>query len=113
VPDYPIPDIDDVELVDVLRALADPIRLHIVALLADGEPRAKSAEGWGVDVTKSTLSHHFKALRESGLTRTLVDGRTHAIQLRRAELDERFPGLIAALTDPASPQDLASPHEGR
>jgi DNA-binding transcriptional ArsR family regulator len=98
VPVYPTPDIADVELVDLMRALSDPIRLHIVRVLADGEPHAKTMEGWGVDVTKSTLSHHFKTLRESGLTRTIVDGRTHAIQLRRDELDARFPGLIEALT---------------
>jgi DNA-binding transcriptional ArsR family regulator len=106
VPTYPTPDIADVDLVGVLQAAADPIRLHIISVLADGEPHAKTMEGWGVDVTKSTMSHHFKTLREAGLTRTLVEGRTHSIQLRRAELDERFPGLIAALTaraeEPAS-----------
>ena len=96
--DYPVPDMNDVELVDVLRALADPIRLDIVKVLADGEPHPKSATDWGFDVQKSTLAHHFKTLRESGITRTIVDGRTHAIQLRRVELDDRFPGLIAALT---------------
>ena len=98
--DYPVPDIADVELVDVMRALADPIRLGIVRVLADGEPHPKTAAGWGFDVQKSTLSHHFKTLREAGLTRTLVDGRTHTIQLRRAELDARFPGLMAALVGP-------------
>ncbi|MFD1714458.1 ArsR/SmtB family transcription factor [Amnibacterium flavum] len=95
--DYPAPDITDVQLVDVLGALADPIRLQIVRVLADGEPHSKSAPDWGFDVHKSTLSHHFKALREAGVTLTIVNGRTHAIQLRRAELDERFPGLVDAL----------------
>jgi DNA-binding transcriptional ArsR family regulator len=95
--DYPAPDIAGVELVDVLRAVADPIRLQILRVLADGEPHAKSVGEWGFDVHKSTLSHHFKALREAGVTLTIVDGRTHAIQLRRRELDERFPGLIDAL----------------
>ena len=94
---YPAPDMDDVELVDVLRALADPIRLQMVRVLADGVPHPKSADDWGFDVQKSTLSHHFKALREAGVTRTIVSGRTHAIQLRRAELDARFPGLVDAL----------------
>ncbi|WIE55680.1 helix-turn-helix domain-containing protein [Curtobacterium sp. MCBD17_003] len=98
MPDYPVPAIDDVELVEVMRALADPIRLHIARILADGEPHGKTMEDWGVDVTKSTMSHHFRTLREAGLTRTIIDGRTHAIQLRRDELDVRFPGLIAAVT---------------
>ncbi|MFB2598221.1 ArsR/SmtB family transcription factor [Herbiconiux sp. P17] len=96
--DYPVPDMADVELVDVLRAVADPIRLRIVTVLCDGEPHSKSAPEWGFEVQKSTLAHHFKALRESGITRTIVDGRSHAIQLRRAELDARFPGLVDALT---------------
>ncbi|GAA4167673.1 ArsR/SmtB family transcription factor [Gryllotalpicola koreensis] len=97
MPDYPSPDMADVDLVEVMKALADPIRLHIVRVLADGEPKAKSLEGWGVDVTKSTMAHHFRILREAGLTHTLIDGRRHEIQLRRAELDAKFPGLIAAI----------------
>jgi DNA-binding transcriptional ArsR family regulator len=94
---YPIPDMSEVQLVDVLRAVADPIRLRIVQVLADGEPHAKSEAEWGLQIHKTTLTHHFKTLRYSGLTRTIVDGRLHAIQLRRDELDARFPGLIDAL----------------
>lgn len=96
---YPAPDMADVDLVDVLRALGDPIRLHIVRALADGVPHPKSMDSWGVDVQKSTMAHHFKTLREAGITRTIVDGRNHEIQLRRAELDEKFPGLIGSLLD--------------
>lgn len=95
--DYPSPDIESVELVDVLRALADPTRLQIVRILADGKPHPKTATEWDVDLQKSALAYHFKELREAGVTNTLVNGRTHAIQLRRAELDARFPGLIEAL----------------
>jgi len=94
---YPSPDMADVQLVTVLSALADPIRLDIVRALADGQPHPKTADVWHFDVQKSTLSHHFRILREAGLTRTIVEGRSHAIQLRRAELDERFPGLVASL----------------
>ena len=89
---------ETVELVDVLRALSDPIRLRIVQVIADGDLHSKSAPDWGFDVQKSTLAHHFKALREAGITRTIVEGRQHWIQVRRAELDARFPGLIEALT---------------
>lgn len=100
---YPSPPIEDVDLAEVLRALADPIRLQIVRVLSDGLPHPKTADDWGFDVQKSTLSHHFKTLRESGVTRTIVSGRTHAIQLRRDELDARFPGLIdAVLAAPTS-----------
>jgi DNA-binding transcriptional ArsR family regulator len=95
--EYPAPPIDEIELVDVLRALADPTRLQIVRVLADGEPHPKSAPEWGLDLQKSALAYHFKLLRESGVTYTIVDGRSHKIQLRRAELDARFPGLLDAL----------------
>jgi DNA-binding transcriptional ArsR family regulator len=88
---------DTVRLVDVLGALADPTRLQIVRILADGEPHSKSAAEWDVDLQKSALAYHFKSLREAGITNTIVNGRAHDIQLRRRELDARFPGLIAAL----------------
>ena len=96
--EYPSPDMTDVEIVDLLRALADPTRLEIVKRLADGEPQPKGQPDWDFDCTKATMAHHWKTLRESGLTRTIVHGRTHDIQLRRAELDEKFPGLIDAIT---------------
>ncbi|WP_433222289.1 ArsR/SmtB family transcription factor [Dactylosporangium sp. CS-047395] len=96
--DDAMPDIADVTMVDVLRAVADPIRLRIVQTLADGRPHGKCGEHWDFGVHKSTMTHHFRTLREAGLTRTVVTGRTHTIELRRAELESRFPGLIAALT---------------
>lgn len=88
---------DDVVLVDVLRAVADPIRLQIIRELADGTEHAKGSIVSRLDCTKSTSAHHFRSLREAGLTKTIVTGRTHTLQLRRAELDDRFPGLVDAL----------------
>ncbi|GGM35446.1 ArsR/SmtB family transcription factor [Promicromonospora citrea] len=101
--EYPSPDIADVELVDVLRALADPVRLQIVGMLADGKPYPKGDCLMGLDLSKSTASHHFRTLREAGLTRTIVHGRTHDIQLRRDELDEKFPGLLPSVLGSAPP----------
>jgi DNA-binding transcriptional ArsR family regulator len=106
--DYPSPDIETVQLVDILRALADPTRLQIVRLLADGKPHPKTQSEWDFELQKSALAYHFKSLREAGITNTIVNGRTHEIQLRREELNARFPGLIDALisstpdTSPAS-----------
>jgi hypothetical protein len=37
------------------------------------------------------MTHHFRTLREAGLTRTTVTGRTHTIELRRAELGVTLP----------------------
>jgi DNA-binding transcriptional ArsR family regulator len=94
---YPAPEMADVQLVDVLHALADPTRLEIVRILADGLRHPKSAREWDFDMQKSALAYHFKALREAGITLTIVSGREHEIQLRRGELDDRFPGLLDAL----------------
>ncbi|AGL19030.1 helix-turn-helix transcriptional regulator [Actinoplanes sp. N902-109] len=97
--DDPVPDLSGIALIDVLRAVADPIRLRIVQTLADGEPHAKCGRHWDFGVHKSTMTHHFRLLRQAGLTRTTVTGRTHTIELRRAEVEARFPGLLDALTD--------------
>jgi DNA-binding transcriptional ArsR family regulator len=92
----------DVELTTVLQALADPVRLRLVATLIDGDARSCSPQAWGLELHKSTLSHHYKVLREAGITRTIVNGRTRAVELRRAELEERFPGLLEFLSAAAA-----------
>ena len=98
MPEYPIPDMADVQLEGVLKALADPTRLAIVRMLADGRPRPKGEVWDAFETTKATCAHHFKTLREAGLVAYEVHGRTHDMMLRRAELDARFPGLIDAVT---------------
>ncbi|GAA2425787.1 ArsR/SmtB family transcription factor [Streptomyces macrosporus] len=93
------PAVDDIKLVDVLHALADPVRLHIVARLADEERESCSGISEGVDVHRTTMSHHYRVLRESGVTWTTVEGRTRYVSLRRDDLDARFPGLLDAVLD--------------
>ncbi|MFI9721374.1 ArsR/SmtB family transcription factor [Streptomyces sp. NPDC052396] len=94
----PQPDAADIELAKVLQALGDPVRLHLFRVYAAGGEYHCSAEGLGVDhLHKSTVSHHMRVMREAGLTSTRVAGRNRYVSLRRAELDVRFPGLVAAL----------------
>jgi DNA-binding transcriptional ArsR family regulator len=95
--EYPSPDTEDIDLVEVLRALGDPVRIEIVRRLRDGERHCKSDEDWDLGVQKSTLSHHIRTLREAGVTETIPDGRVHWIRLRRNDLDSRFPGLLAGV----------------
>lgn len=108
MPDHPFPqpDVDDIRLTAILRALADPGRVRMVQVLADGAYHACNVDEFGLDIQKSTLSHHFKMLREAGLTTVRIDGRSHSIALRMAELEERFPGLITSLTSEAAVADL-------
>ena len=81
----------------MLHALSDPVRLEIVRLLADEEERPCSAVE--AKVAKSTLSHHFKVLREAGITHTRANGTHRLMSLRKADLDERFPGLLSSVID--------------
>lgn len=91
------PRIDELSLPDVLHALSDPVRLNVVTSLAErGEQPCSALEA---TVSKSTLSHHFKVLREAGVTYTRVDGTHRLVSLRRGELEERFPGLLDCVID--------------
>ena len=83
----------ELDLATVLHALSDPVRLRIVAALAQsgGEPSCGSFQ---LPVTKSTCSHHFKVLREAGVISQRREGTTRLNALRRADLDARFPGLL-------------------
>jgi DNA-binding transcriptional ArsR family regulator len=90
------PTTDALEMHRVLHALSDPVRLAVVRRLDDdAECRCGAFTDFGV--SKSTLSHHLKTLRESGLTRTRPDGTTRYVSLRRDDLDARFPGLLDAV----------------
>jgi DNA-binding transcriptional ArsR family regulator len=71
------------------------VRLEIVRQLAL-VPEA-SCNALSAGRPKSSMSHHLRVLREAGLVRTRTQGTAHANTLRQAELDTRFPGLIAAL----------------
>ena len=91
------PRIDEVTLPEVLHALSDPVRLQIVRALAErDEQSCSSVES---SVSKSTLSHHFKVLREAGVTHTRVNGTHRYVSLRRGDLDERFPGLLGSVLE--------------
>ena len=90
------PDRNEIELPAVLHALSDPHRLEIVRRLAeDTEPRACGT--FGFDISKSTMTHHFRTLREAGVIRQERKGTTKLTELRRQDLDARFPGLLDAV----------------
>jgi DNA-binding transcriptional ArsR family regulator len=91
----------DVSLETALQALADETRLQIVRELALS-PAPCACGSIDIDVSKATRSHHFKTLREAGITQTEVVGTKRLVSLRREEFDERFPGLLDAIVAPAA-----------
>ncbi|MDQ0711562.1 DNA-binding transcriptional ArsR family regulator [Streptomyces luteogriseus] len=101
--DLPHPASDEIRLEDVLHALSDPMRLRIVRELA-GARGELSCSHFDLPVTKSTTTHHFRVLRESGVIRQVYRGTAKMNGLRRDDLDELFPGLLAALLDAAARQ---------
>jgi DNA-binding transcriptional ArsR family regulator len=86
----------DIALAGVLHALGDPIRLEIVRNLAAHGERCCSST-LEQDLPKSTLSHHFRVLREAGVIRMQKKGVYFVNTLRRDDLDERFPGLLTSI----------------
>jgi DNA-binding transcriptional ArsR family regulator len=92
----PEPRPEALRLEAVLSALGDPVRLQIVRQLHESsEPKACGT--FGLPVGKSTASHHFKVLREAGVLRQRVEGRERHSELRSADLEKRFPGLLESV----------------
>jgi DNA-binding transcriptional ArsR family regulator len=87
------PERDEIELVDVLQALGDPVRLQIVRIL-DESAGAIACHEIPIPVGKSTASHHLRVLREAGVARAQIDGTRRYYTLRREDLEIRFPGLL-------------------
>jgi DNA-binding transcriptional ArsR family regulator len=98
----------ELEIAKVLHALSDPQRLCIVRSLA-GDPTPRRCGAFDLDVTKSTLTHHFRVLREAGVIDQREEGTARLNSLRREDLDARFPGLLDAVLAAASPPAAVAP----
>ncbi|MCM0590681.1 MAG: helix-turn-helix transcriptional regulator [Gloeotrichia echinulata IR180] len=100
------PERKDISLSGVLYALGDPVRLEIVRLLATkGE---QCCAGFDFAIAKSTMSNHFKILRESGIVLTHKEGTHHINRLRREDLEALFPGLLEVVLRSAQPLPICA-----
>ena len=89
------PETAALDLSAVLQALADPVRRTIVARLArEGQV---PCGGFGLSVSKSTTTYHFRVLREAGVIEQVEQGNRKLNTLRRDELERSFPGLLEAV----------------
>lgn len=96
----PEPSVDSFDLTVILSALADPGRRALMtALYQRPDPIDCSvlAEEADLGLSNPTISHHYRVLREAGLTRTFVEGRHRIVRVRRDDMEERFPGLLQAV----------------
>ena len=91
---YNHPDPQDFTLQWVFNALSDRVRLIVRHLSRVTKVTCGELDGGR---PKSSMSHHFRILREAGLVQTRVAGTVHQNTLRRVELDSRFPGLMNAI----------------
>lgn len=97
------PELGEIELLSVLQALSDPVRLEIVRQLAVNEGgKGLMCHELQLPVTKSTGSHHLKTLASAGVTAEQAEGTCKYLRLRRAELEQRFPGLLESVLQAAS-----------
>lgn len=86
----------------ILHALSDPVRATIFARIVAAECVQTCAAMAGMadrTIPKSSLSQHFRVLREAGLIRSERQGIEMRTVSRLAEVETRFPGLLAAILD--------------
>src|SRR6266568_3928685 len=96
------PSIEDITVEGILHALSDPVRVAIYAEIVASECGQTCTSVSTViekNIPKSTLSQHFKALREAGLIRGERRGVEMHNTSRCTEIEQRFPGLIRTIVN--------------
>jgi DNA-binding transcriptional ArsR family regulator len=96
------PSLEDITVEGILHALSDPTRVAIYADIVAQECSHNCSMFLNVSdkaIPKSTLSQHFRALREAGLIRGERRGVEMYNTSRCTEIEERFPGLIRAIVN--------------
>lgn len=91
----PHPHENDIELNDVLGAISDPVRRKVLEYISIEGPQYCGQMDF--NLSKSTMSHHFRVLREAGLIQTIIKGKHHQIWRRDSAIEKRFPGLLGAV----------------
>jgi len=96
------PSLEEITVEGILHALSDPVRVAIYAEIVSQECSQNCSTFLKVSdksIPRSTLSQHFRELREAGLIRGERRGVEVHNTSRCAEVEQRFPGLIRAIVD--------------
>ncbi|WP_328723965.1 ArsR family transcriptional regulator [Streptomyces sp. NBC_00247] len=102
------PSLEEIRLEHVLHALADPIRLCIVRQMAVARA-GLACSYFELPVAKSTLTHHFRVLRESGVIHQIYRGTAKLNELRGDDLEKLYPGLIDSVLRAADREAVRLP----
>ncbi|NUW43388.1 ArsR/SmtB family transcription factor [Nonomuraea rhodomycinica] len=90
----PEPARESLTLAPVLHALSDPVRLELVRRSWATPDSTCAVLAEGMDVPMSTLTNHWRIMREAGVISMTADGRHRRIRVRADDLRERLPGLL-------------------
>jgi DNA-binding transcriptional ArsR family regulator len=108
------PSVEDVTVEGIMHALSDPVRVAIFSQIVASSCPQNCSDFLHISkkaIPKSTLSQHFKALRDAGLIR----GERIGVEMRNtprcAEIDKRFPGLIRAIVKAHNLQSAGRPQK--
>jgi DNA-binding transcriptional ArsR family regulator len=104
------PSIQDVTVEGLLYALSDPVRVQIFRSIASSECSQTCSAFLKVQdrvLPKSTLSQHFKILREAGLIRSERKGVELHNTTRCAELREKFGAMVGGILEAYGRQETA------
>ncbi len=96
------PSLEDITVEGILHALSDPVRVAIYADIVAQECSHNCSMFLTVSdkaIPKSTLSQHFRILREAGLIRGERRGVEMHNTSRCADIEQRFPGLLRAIVN--------------
>lgn len=91
------PSKDDISLSGILNALSDPVRVNILKSLLNSDGMSCCQAAPCPKIAKSTLSNHFRILREAGLIRMEKNGVENLSIVRLEEINGKFPGLLKTI----------------
>jgi DNA-binding transcriptional ArsR family regulator len=96
------PSIEEITVEGILHALSDSARVAIYAQIVAQECAQNCSNFIEISdkpIPKSTLSQHFKILREAGL----ITSERHGVEMRNvsrcSEVEGRFPDLIKSIVN--------------
>jgi DNA-binding transcriptional ArsR family regulator len=96
------PSLKEITVQGILYALSDPARVRIYAELAQADCAMNCSaflSSGNLKLPKSTLSQHFKILREAGLIRSQRNGVELKNLTRCQELKKKFGPMVVAILE--------------